>query len=227
MSLKLVFISDTHNAIHNMDIPDGDVLIHSGDATMWGTEEEIDTFIHQFLDLPHKHKIFVPGNHDFGFEDDQAQSIKFGMEAHYLVNSGIEIDGYKFYGSPAQGDLSGWAWYCKNKQKLKAHWDKIPDDTDVLITHVPPHLILDELAQSAMERHGNTDNPNIGCPYLRAAVLTRVKPTIHAFGHIHEGYGAKKIEDTTFINSAVMDENYHRRNKPIIAYLNKGKNKKV
>jgi hypothetical protein len=55
----------------------------------------------------------------------------------------------------------------------------IPDDTDVLITHGPPHGVLD----AAM------DGFLCGCEELLDAVTTRVKPRLHIFGHIHEGYG--------------------------------------
>jgi Icc-related predicted phosphoesterase len=199
-----------------MKIPDGDVLVHSGDATMWGTEEEIDKFVEAFLDLPHKHKVFVPGNHDFGFQEDEGQRAKFELGVHYLVDNEIVIDGVKFYGSPWQGDLKRWAWYCKNTIELKAHWDAIPDDTDVLVTHVPPHEILDKLAPHAMAKHGGAIEPHIGCIYLKDAALNRVQPRLHIFGHIHESYGSLKVDKTTFINAAVMNEHYHLVNEPII-----------
>jgi Icc-related predicted phosphoesterase len=188
---------------------------------MWGTDEEIDKFVEAFLELPHKHKIFVPGNHDFGFQEDDMQRAKLGMDVHYLVDGGVEIDGFKFYGSPWQGDLIRWAWHCKDEVELKAHWDAIPEDTDVLVTHVPPFEILDQLAPHAMARHGNTDRPHIGCPHLRATSLERVKPRVHVFGHIHEAYGAKKVGETTYVNAALMDEYYYIKNKPIIVYLDK------
>lgn len=214
--MKIVCISDTHNSLHKMNIPIGDVLVHSGDATMWGTDEEIDQFVEAFLDLPHKHKIFVPGNHDFGFQEDDAQKAKLGIDVHYLVDNEVVIDGVKFYGSPWQSDLVRWAWYCKNSQELNAHWAAIPDDTDVLVTHVPPHEILDKLAPHAMAKHGGAIEPHIGCKYLKDHSLNRVQPKLHIFGHIHEGYGALKKENTTYINASVMDERYKLINEPII-----------
>jgi hypothetical protein len=42
--LRIIVISDTHNSIHTLDIPEGDVLIHCGDSTNNGSKEEIFTF---------------------------------------------------------------------------------------------------------------------------------------------------------------------------------------
>ena len=56
----------------------------------------------------------------------------------------------------------------------------IPDSTDVLITHGPPIGVLDLSVY---------DNISCGCDNLLDAVTNRVKPRLHIFGHIHEGYG--------------------------------------
>jgi 3',5'-cyclic AMP phosphodiesterase CpdA len=65
---RIVCISDTHNFHEQIRIPDGDILIHAGDATNRGTVEEIVFFNQWFCRLPHRHKIFVAGNHDWLFE---------------------------------------------------------------------------------------------------------------------------------------------------------------
>ena len=65
---RIVCISDTHNRHDNIKVPDGDILIHAGDATNGGTIEEIAAFGKWFASLSHKHKIFVAGNHDWLFE---------------------------------------------------------------------------------------------------------------------------------------------------------------
>lgn len=63
--MKLLHISDTHGK-HKLlsDLPKADIIVHSGDVSMTGTEEEIIDFLNWFLDLPYKYKVFVPGNHD-------------------------------------------------------------------------------------------------------------------------------------------------------------------
>ncbi len=67
--MRLVCISDTHEKHEELgELPAGDVLIHAGDATLMGEEGRIREFIVWFAKQPHKHKILVPGNHDFYFE---------------------------------------------------------------------------------------------------------------------------------------------------------------
>ena len=65
--MRIVCISDTHLVHRDGDfpIPDGDLLIHAGDATYHGTQEEIREFNAWFAALPHANKIFVAGNHDW------------------------------------------------------------------------------------------------------------------------------------------------------------------
>ena len=37
-------ISDTHNKLDQLTVPDGDILLHAGDATMMGTPDELKKF---------------------------------------------------------------------------------------------------------------------------------------------------------------------------------------
>lgn len=63
--MKLLHISDTHNLHHQLDqLPQADIIVHSGDFCENGTEDEVLNFINWFIELPYKHKIFVTGNHD-------------------------------------------------------------------------------------------------------------------------------------------------------------------
>ncbi len=81
-------------------------------------------------------------------------------------------------------------------------WQKVPWETDVLVTHGPPMGIGDKTDAS----HGNV---HVGCEMLMARVA-EVKPLVHIFGHIHEGYGLHQIPglDTIFLNVAILDEYY-------------------
>lgn len=63
--LRLVCISDTHMAHEGVYIPDGEVLIHAGDATSTGTTDEVTKFLDWFVSQPHGHKILIAGNHDW------------------------------------------------------------------------------------------------------------------------------------------------------------------
>lgn len=73
--VRLVCVSDTHNLHRSLYVPDGDVLIHSGDATDFGTLDEMRDFFDWLMSLPHRRKIFVPGNHDIGLDTEGYPAI--------------------------------------------------------------------------------------------------------------------------------------------------------
>ena len=95
--MKILHLSDTHGCHHRLrGLPEADVLVHSGDFTMTGTESEALDFLNWFCDLPYPHKIFICGNHDDCLYDANIDGLDDNV--HYLRNSGVEIDGVKFYG---------------------------------------------------------------------------------------------------------------------------------
>lgn len=221
MRSKLVFISDTHGEHENIkNIPDGDIIIHCGDFTRLGRPEEIKKFFKWFVALPHEHKIVVPGNHELTLCGDKMLSLVgmvikkhecseklkemfrdfmiaksiikyYSNKVHVLMDSGVTLRGVKFYGSHyCNGEyhiMSNWAFY-KSDEQLKSLFGKIPHDTKVLITHVPPYGVLDR---------------KLGSKELLLAV-NRVKPLVHAFGHIHQAGGRKVTNGRTlFFNCSV------------------------
>ena len=190
--MELVFLSDTHGCHREIKIPNGDVLIHAGDFSLWfGTMEELEEFNDFLGRLPHAHKIVVAGNHDFCFERTNADARTTLTNARYLQDESIEIEGLKFYGSPWQPEFLNLAFNLPRGESLRRKWAMIPHDTDVLITHGPPHGIGDK----------TFDGRHVGCEELLLRVK-EVKPRIHVFGHVHEGRGKFEIEDTIFLNAA-------------------------
>lgn len=109
---KIVCISDTHGVFPS--IPDGDVLIHAWDWAGHSTFEETKEFLIWFNGLPHKHKIVIAGNHDRMTENNpigfgKALS-KYAPKCLYLQDSGVEIDGIKYWGSPVSPEFYNWAY---------------------------------------------------------------------------------------------------------------------
>ena len=221
--MRIVFISDTHDQHDRMlaPIPDGDILIHAGDATMMGRINEIAAFGAWFRNLPHKHKVLVAGNHDWLFEKNPELAIQLlnngilninrGDDVVYLKDSGAEIAGLKIYGSPWQPTFYDWAFNLDRGEPIKAKWDLIPEGLDILITHGPPMGIHDQITP-----HMGTEH--LGCEELMKAV-ERVKPKIHVFGHIHGGYGKTPYVYTTFVNASICNEAYKPVNEPIVIDL--------
>ena len=209
--MRIVVVSDTHNMHDRIEIPDGDVLVHGGDCLGHGTLEELDALDRFLGTLPHPHKILIAGNHDWCFERDAVAARRLVRNAIYLEDSGIELDGTKFYGSPWQPWFFDWAFNLERGEPLRKVWAKIPEDTDVLITHGPPHGILDRTI------HGEL----AGCEELVKRV-DAVKPKLHLFGHIHEGYGTEQRGDTLFVNASTCDVRYETVNAPVVLTLDNG-----
>lgn len=210
---KITFISDSHGKHEYLTskrmgniLGSGDILVHCGDVSNVGKPHEIKEFLDWFSNTDFTHKVFIAGNHDFGFQyvDTIApEYIEKGV--HYLFDSGVEIDGIKFYGSPWQPEFYDWAFNLPRGEKLAEKWAKIPGNTDILITHGPAYRMIDYTIQGQM----------VGCEDLFNRIM-EVKPKIHACGHIHWAYGQKSFNDVEFINAAVLNERYEHENKPIV-----------
>ncbi|KAL6743287.1 hypothetical protein Aduo_016343 [Ancylostoma duodenale] len=221
--LKVVCISDTHDQLDLVkDIPDGDVLIHAGDLTNYGSERELKKVNEELGRLPHKHKLIVAGNHDLGFDDSEdpkgrlekyrGQGTPKGYllltNVTYLQDKGVEIEGVKFFGS-SWHPLYGYPFY-RPRSELKKKWKVLPSNLDVLITHTPALGYLDTFGDERW-----------GCRYLLEEIEDRVKPKFHVFGHVHERYGALSNGATIFVNAAQAAKNNKIANKPLIFYIPK------
>jgi len=238
--MRLVCLSDTHS-LHNkmvyqnfnkfIDPKQDNILIHSGDCTNTGKENQIIDFVTWFQNIKgFDTKIFIAGNHDFGFE--HYNGVRHSNEApwlHHLLNDEnlsqsdvvylhdsefiIETPEFnkplKFYGSPWQPEFYNWAFNLPRLgQELKEKWDLIPDDTDILITHGPPHKIRDFVPKYGVLNH-------VGCELLYDRV-TQIKPLVHIFGHIHYAHGAELFNDTVYVNASICTEAYNPVNSPIV-----------
>ena len=211
--MRLVLIGDTHNFHHRMPRPPaGDVIIHAGDLTSGGTLEEIRSFFEWFMALPHQRKIVIAGNHDFGFERTAAHAEALvPPNVTYLRDSGAEIGGLKVWGSPWQPWFGNWAFNLQRGPAIAAKWALIPDDVDVLVTHGPPHGVLDETIDYPPAR--------AGCEALADRVAQLGQLRLHVFGHIHEGYGQTKVRGCCFVNASICDEHYAPTNSPVVVDL--------
>ena len=188
--MRIVCVSDTHGFHKHTEVPDGDILVHGGDLTKHGSLEDVEEFNRWLGALPHGHKIVIAGNHDFCFQEQPAEARARLTNALYLQDSGCEIEGLTFYGSPWTPLFFDWAFMLSDEE-LAAKWALIPPRVDVLITHGPPQGIL--------------DTTNRKEPAGSATLLERVravKPRLHVFGHIHEAAGRFDHDGTVFLNAS-------------------------
>lgn len=196
------------------------MLVHAGDLTLRGTEPELAAAVAWLVGLPHPRKVVIAGNHDWLFERQNTQARKMLSAVTYLQDSGVTIDGLRFWGSPWQPWFMDWAFNLRRGAPLRAKWDLVPEGTDVLVTHGPPQGILDQVAgfvpRAISALAGRSEH--VGCEELRVAVR-RLRPRLHVFGHIHEGYGREEHDGTTFVNASSCDGAYRPVNAPVVVDL--------
>lgn len=216
----LVFISDTHTKHYEIDNqlreihqnhPDA-ILVHSGDISYRGRVWEVKEFIEWYASLPFKSKIMIAGNHDFLFENEpeKAEEIlnEIGSGITYLNDSGVELEGLKFWGSPVTPWFHNWA-FNRVEDKIVEHWNLIPDDISILITHGPPYLTLDATRAGL----------RVGCPGLSEKIKNLTELKVHAFGHIHEAHGIVEKDGVIYVNASILDFYYDVKNSPVILQL--------
>lgn len=202
--MKILHLSDTHGLHKNLrSLPEADVIVHSGDFTFAGSEEEAYDFMNWFRNLPYEHKVFIAGNHDMCmYGADPIEGLS--PNVHYLYNNSIVIDDMKFYGIPMfmEDCMDG---------KLDMFINNIPDDVDILITHMPPKGICDIADYGkGLEHRGNA---------TLAEHLKVLHPTCHLFGHEHDAYGMATIGNVIYSNACVVDSRYNLINNPTIINL--------
>jgi len=203
--MRIVCISDTHEQHRDIKVPDGDILIHAGDIAYSYNPLITHDFIEWFECQPHRDKFFVAGNHDFYLEKHEL------INHTYLNNTWTVAGKIKIFGSPITPTFGNWAFMKNRGNEIKKVWDRIPIDTDIIITHGPPSKILD----LTPPQYGST---HVGCWDLREAIF-KIKPKLHVFGHIHDGYGKTVVNGITFVNASICNEQYKAINKPIVIDL--------
>jgi Icc-related predicted phosphoesterase len=223
-------ISDLHG--YYPELEGGDLLIVAGDLTARDTEAQYREFTHWLAEQKYKKKIFIGGNHDNCLVEKPP--IVFG-DCEYLCDSDTEFEygevepclypnGFfpnfttvtkklKIWGSPWTNTFDGINPLCTaftgTEELLATKFALIPDDIDILVTHGPPYCILDQVKK----RH-NDKMQNVGS-FALLDRLSRIKPKLMVFGHIHEGYGQIQGADTLFINCSHVNEDYEPINEPI------------
>jgi Icc-related predicted phosphoesterase len=177
--MRIAATSDTHGYHERIKTyPEADIFVFAGDCSQTGRLPDLFKFSNWINQLPYKHKIVIAGNHDWGlYRDLSLGSRLFEKDTFYLLDQEVVVNNVKFYGSPWTTEFCGWA-FMKEEPELENKWSRIPEDTDVLITHGPPWDILDR----------NQQGECCGSKSLFLKLNNSNIP-IHIFGHIHEARG--------------------------------------
>ena len=184
--MRIWLISDTHNQHDRLEVPNVDVVIHCGDESTHGSpywnEPEARSFFEWYAALDIPAKIFVPGNHSTAIEQGLIRPEDFPT-IEFLIHQATECRGLRIFGSPYTPEFFHWA-YMRPRAEMDAVWQTVPSDVDILITHGPPRGIRD------VTRDLESGRPiHVGCAALARHVAERIRPKLHAFGHIHDEPG--------------------------------------
>jgi predicted MPP superfamily phosphohydrolase len=180
-------------------------------------------------------KVFIAGNHDMTFDREillrdklayfegkteydtecaegkpawleELLGIHLRPNVFYLENSFVMLDDIKIWGSPITPSFGyGWAFNKDRGYDINEIWNKIPNDTDIVITHGPIHSYCDRTDRGGL---------NVGCEQLYHR-LNEVKPQLHFSGHIHEAYGYRHTNWGYAFNGCNCDLGYLVNNKPM------------
>lgn len=200
MSHSIHIISDTHGYHNKLNLIGGDILIHCGDFANSGSMLECFDFVDWYKDQDYSSLILINGNHD-RYTERNVDSFKEHCERSGIMllnDESIVIDGIKIHGSPVQPEFCNWAWNRFRGSDIQRHWDLIPKDTELLITHGPPYGVLDKCT------HGGI----VGCQNLLNTIQSTPSIKAHFFGHIHEQRGHIEQDGVLYVNAASLTEHY-------------------
>lgn len=206
--LKIVAISDIHCKWNKLKIPECDILISAGDYSFKGEEWAVKEYHEWLRNQNARHIISVQGNHELWVEKNFILAREIAEKAcpgvYFIDEDIIEIEGVKIFCSAVTPWFHNWAWN-KGPKELETHWNRIPEDVDIIVTHGPPYGIGDEVVKI----NGDSYDPkmSVGCPSLLKRIQ-EVKPDLHICGHIHCGHGQRHIDGISYYNVSICDELY-------------------
>lgn len=212
--MRVVCISDTHGMpLEQLNLPEGDVLLHAGDMSFKGTITEMANFNGYCAAVKHKYKhgiYAIPGNHELGVQADPSLHRGIATDYKLMIDESVRLDGLKFWFSPWQPEFYNWAYNLPRGPQLAEKWSQIPDETHVLVTHGGPRFRL-----STTNR-----GEDVGCLALHNRSMDLLDLRLHVFGHIHHAYGHEhSLSEVHYVNASTCNERYKAVNAPIVIDL--------
>jgi Icc-related predicted phosphoesterase len=219
--LKITALSDSHGLHDSVVVPKSDLLVHTGDFCNQGTLQDVIAFAKWFSKQEADCKVCVAGNHDLYCEQSYSTVERIFAEfgINYLENSSIEYKGFNIYGTPYTPVFFDWAYMFPREEMYDKVWSKVPDNTNILLTHGPMKGCLDKV----LKKYANEDDDfHVGCTGMLQRVKELKELELIVCGHIHSGYGVQMLSNLyhdrellTVINASICNEKYRPLNKPI------------
>lgn len=205
-------VSDLHGELPK-ECPEADFLVVAGDICPGGYKVPIiyqsswlyKAFFPWIEGIPVKHVVACWGNHDWIGEPKPDYTPPTHPKLTMLTDQRAVIDGLKFWGSPWQLPFYEWAFNAP-EEELAKKYEAIPEDTDIIVSHGPPHGYGD-LAPSVPIEHEYPAPRRTGSKSFLNRIKA-VRPKLVVCGHIHPGYGKYHCEDTIILNASFLDNTY-------------------
>mmetsp|Transcript_44611 Transcript_44611/g.87390 ORF Transcript_44611/g.87390 Transcript_44611/m.87390 type:complete len:600 (-) Transcript_44611:42-1841(-) len=221
--LDILHLSDTHNLHRTIEarfpLPSAHILLHTGDFTNRGTEQEIADFNDWLGEIRPRFKyiLVILGNHDVATVRHQWLNAKldpsFALEPQtwwqqrlpncsVLHHQAVNVEGLSIFGSSwdlwlkseRPGDDAVPTGYLNIEPQLPRHnFHRIPTGIDILLTHGPARNIFDCIGANQRSCHiwGSSD--------ALTENIWRAKPKLHLFGHLHEQRGVWVKTDEGYV----------------------------
>ncbi|KAF2722246.1 Metallo-dependent phosphatase [Polychaeton citri CBS 116435] len=216
---RVLVLSDTHgeSSIESTELPQADIAIHCGDLTDESKLSEFHASLRLLESLPAPLELVIAGNHDFTLDNNTYQqkateaTTRLGIEPELLrrelgalfdadnaraagivlldegnhsfnLTNGAQLTVYASPLTPSASADWGFQYIpAYGDGEFDHAWD-IREKTDIVITHSPPRGVLDHT-----DSRQKADSPSL------LSAVAKMKPKLHCFGHIHEGWGARAV----------------------------------
>lgn len=208
---RFICISDTHSRIY--PVPLGDVLLHAGDLSSWGSLAQLQVTLDWLRTLPHAAKILIAGNHDISLDEEwreggvwdrkagQAFVSKDVDAARALIYSQSMRDAGMYYLEHESVQIvtaSGKKWEIYGspsapRYAIGSFQYGTKEEGRTMYEAIPPTT---EILLTHTPPHGICDvtrnGKQAGCKALAERLQSKDlrRCRLHVFGHIHEAHGA-------------------------------------
>lgn len=188
---RLVLISDTHEQHRSLKLPPCDILLHCGDALLINRHFSVQYSTGKITELGAwlSEQAALKVLHVAGNHDHAFEALGRD-QVQALLGDGVHYlqdDSVDVLGLKIFA--SPWSDGRSENSAFQQEGLSVPKCAfDILMTHGPP------------PKH----------------ILKEVGPRLAVCGHIHERYGVKNCNGSSFVNCSIMDGRYNASHRPIV-----------
>ncbi len=185
--MKLFVVSDIHGDVSTTDwinsqseYHEADYILILGDITDFGPEERVAEILG-----PLKGDVYaIPGNCDPLTVPERVSEVAIDMHGKTA-----DLDGFHVAGLGGSNPTIFDTPFELDEKEIYDRLKPISREGMILMVHAPAHGINDMIPSGA----------NVGSGSI-LKIVKEFRPILVLSGHIHEDYGVKFVDGTTFVN---------------------------